>query len=287
MIVRPIRYFEDNFCYLIRHLKDKAFTIVDPGDSKLILNMIKENKWNVERVLLTHKHWDHVGDFEKFYAGLSEFINDLHGKETHVPVFAGSIEKIPKVDTPLHKNSKTEEFDFENWTMKTFHSPCHTTGHVLYFLESKTEEEERDLSESNKTDCQFNKMVLTGDTVFVGGTGKFFEGTPAQMAHNVEILMSLPDTTRVFCGHDYFTNNLKFAVGIDKGNSEIYTPYVDYMKKRESKGIHLIPSSVGQEKATNVFFRYKVPSLKVAIGASDDIDSMRILREFKNQGVSL
>ena len=288
MIVRPIRYYNDNFCYLIRAVQDVAYTLVDPGDNQFILQQIKQNNLPIERILLTHRHMDHIGtNFEGFFSGLTSYLTEKTGTEPNLEVFAGADENMNFVNHPLHKTSESEEFDFGNWTMKTFHSPCHTRGHVLYYIQAKQQAEERDFTSENKLDCQFNKILLTGDTVFISGLGKFFEGTPNEMAKNVDYVSSLSGDTQIFPGHDYLFSNLKFCTAIDKTRLDVYESYIQKMKNREAAGIHLLPSSVDQEKSTNIFFRYKEQVLKDALGVSDDVESLGTLREWKDVGRSL
>ena len=102
--------------------------------------------------------------------------------------------------------------------MTAFHAPCHTKGHVLYYLESLVPAEEKLLSEDNPETCIVNRALFTGDTVFIGGCGKFFQGTATEMAKNFAWIKTLPGDTQIFCGHDYLEGNIKFAKGIEPEN---------------------------------------------------------------------
>ena len=67
MNIRIIPYYKDNFCYLFKAISAHTYTLVDPGDSKGILEHVVNNKWIIDKIFLTHKHWDHIGDFEDFF----------------------------------------------------------------------------------------------------------------------------------------------------------------------------------------------------------------------------
>ena len=116
--------------------------------------------------------------------------------------------------------------------MTSFHAPCHTRGHILFYIEAKEHAEEQfygKKDEENNDYCVYNKILFTGDTTFIGGTGRFFEGNAQEMARNVDYIMDLPNSTQIFCGHDYLKGNISFAQGIEKEHE----PYESLLKKAE------------------------------------------------------
>lgn len=169
--------------------------------------------------------------------------------------------------------------------VRVFSSPCHTKGHVLYYFEAKQEQQEKLFSEENMETVSVNRALFTGDTIFIGGVGKFFEGTAEQMARNIAWVKSLPPTTAIFCGHDYLESNIKFALGIEPENPE-YKIQLDSLRSNAVLGTHMLPSTVARECKANVFFRHDalLPKFSEAV---DSVDCLRLLRKFKDEGKSL
>ena len=130
-----------------------------------------------------------------------------------------------------------------------------------------------------------NRAVFTGDTIFIGGVGKFFEGTAEQMARNIAWVKTLPPTTSIFCGHDYLESNIKFALGIEPENPE-YKLQLDSLRGNAILGTHMLPSTVEKECKANVFFRHD-SLLHKFTDALDSVDCLRLLRKYKDEGKSL
>lgn len=291
MLVRLVRYFEDNYCYIFKSLSDKAFTVVDPGDTDFILNKIKSEDILIDKVVITHKHWDHIGDLKAFYSGLQLHYQEK-GLENHqVQLISSGKESIPVQDINVCEDADTEVLEFENYKMTCFHAPCHTRGHILFYVESKesTGVETTDptgYNEVSKDTVQCDRFVLTGDTVFIGGTGKFFEGNGTEMTKNFDFIASLPKDTQIFCGHDYLKSSVKFALGIEWENPA-YNELLEMVAIREQKSQHLIPFSVGNQLESNIFLRNGEQAIMERIGVTSRQECMSKLRELKDNGVSL
>jgi hydroxyacylglutathione hydrolase len=122
------------------------------------------------------------------------------------------------------------------------------------------------------------KVVFTGDTLFIGGCGKFFEGTPKEMNTALnEILYNLPDETKVYPGHEYTKNNVKFLVTVDKGAEvERLKKFADENQETQGK------FTIGDEKKYNAFMRTGEEEMRKVTGESDPVEVMRRLREMKN-----
>ena len=143
--------------------------------------------------------------------------------------------------------------------------PGHTLGHLAYF----------------SANCLF-----CGDTLFAGGCGRVFEGTPAQMHDSLSRLAALPDQTRVYCGHEYTEANLRFALAVESGNRRLQDR-VDEVAVARAKGLATVPSTLALEKATNPFLRCSVPEVIASARAHGAVseqptDVFHALREWKN-----
>jgi hydroxyacylglutathione hydrolase len=158
-----------------------------------------------------------------------------------------------------------------NLAFRVLDVPGHTLGHIAYVREGGDE-----------------PWLFCGDTLFAGGCGRLFEGTPAQMLDSLAKLAALPDDTRVFCAHEYTLSNLRFASAVEPGNQALRERVVAEEAKRE-RGIPTVPSTIGVEKATNPFLRSSQPDIvatlqregRLAPGASP-LAAFAALREWKN-----
>jgi len=147
--------------------------------------------------------------------------------------------------------------------MKALKSPCHTIGHTLFYLESitKVDNEYKESISSLESLPLFtmNKVIFTGDTIFIGGCGKFFEGTGEDMQKNVDTVKGLPEDTYMFPGHDYTEANLKWAEGIEWENGAYMNLLLKLAERIEKDpkvlGKYFMPTSLKEEKESNIFFR--------------------------------
>ena len=288
MLVRPIRYFADNYCYLLKTKNDTHHTIVDPGDTDFILDQIRSNNWTIDNILLTHRHWDHIGDFPKFLSELKKFHNEDLGLKNHkIDVYGGHIEEMEFDYIPICRTKfSNEKLDFENFTVECQHSPCHTRGHVLFYIEPKEfTDKERDLSGENREICEFNRILLSGDTLFIGGCGRFFEGSASEMAQNMWYMRSLHEDTAVFCGHDYFWGNFGYNWDTEWENLDLLV-LKEEMLAREEEGVEKIPGRIGTEAKTNTFMRFDLAEMMEKMGTDDPVESLRKLRELKDKNLS-
>lgn len=153
--------------------------------------------------------------------------------------------------------------------MKCFTTPCHTKGHICYYV----------------TDANGgSKAVFTGDTLFLGGCGRFFEGDGAQMNEALNVkLAQLPDETKVYCGHEYSIQNLTFGNHVEPNNEVIKAKLTWCQSKRnETPAKPTVPSTIGEEKEINPFMRVSQPSVRQLSGKDNDIDTMTFVRTLKD-----
>ncbi|XP_060555908.1 hydroxyacylglutathione hydrolase, mitochondrial-like [Ruditapes philippinarum] len=251
MRIRLEPALEDNYMYLLIDDETKQCAVVDPVEPEKILKAVKEENVKLTCVLTTHHHWDHAGGNEKLIAQTGK-----------IPVYGGD----DRIGALTDKVSHNTEFKLGNLNIKCLFTPCHTAGHICYYVTG------------NKAD----PAVFTGDTLFSGGCGRFFEGTPPQMySALIEILSSLPGETRVFCGHEYTTANLKFAIHTEPANVDIQNKIKSAQNLRDNN-LPTIPSTIDEEKKINPFMRVQCESVKKHCGCTDPIEVMGYLRKEKD-----
>ncbi|MEN9218020.1 MAG: hydroxyacylglutathione hydrolase C-terminal domain-containing protein, partial [Gloeomargarita sp. DG_2_bins_126] len=123
--------------------------------------------------------------------------------------------------------------------------------------------------------------LFIGDTLFSGGCGRLFEGTPAQMVNSLGQIRVLPDDTRIWCAHEYTQNNLRFALTIEPDNAALKT-YAQQVQELRSKGQATIPSTLGLERAINPFLRWDQAAIQRAMGTTEPVPTFAELRRRKD-----
>ena len=222
--IAPIRAFKDNYIWCLR--SGRSAVVVDPGDAIPVLDYLNAEGLELEAILATHHHADHVGGNAKLLA------------KYNVPVFGPKRENIPGISRKLEQD---DEIDVPGlgMHMRVLDIPGHTAGHIAYFGEG---------------------VVFSGDTLFSCGCGRLFEGTPAQMYASLSKLAALPGETLVFCGHEYTLANLRFARAADPANPAIGERELA-VRAALDRGIPSLPSSLKDELAANPFLRAQEPAL--------------------------
>ena len=234
----------DNFAYLFGYEQNKAIA-VDPADASLILNELKKHNLKLTAILATHRHADHT-------AGIKEL---KHKTDCMVIV---SDEALAGGQT----------LNFSNCRIKTIKTPGHTADSVCFYVEP----------------CENNYgIVFTGDTLFIAGCGRPIECDAETMWNSLQKLAALPDSTLVYPGHDYTEENYEFALTIEPENKTVQTLLAD-IRKMQNQGKPTVPSTIAQEKQTNVFLRANTPAIKTAINMlnASDAETFAELRKRKN-----
>ena len=251
--VLAIPAFADNYLWLIH---DGVHAVaVDPGDAAPILAALDTHKLSLTAILLTHHHADHVG-------GVASLLQ--HAK---VPVFGPRHEAIAGITNALEEGD-TATITEMGLTLSVLDVPGHTSGHIAYVASKQG-------------------WLFCGDTLFAGGCGRLFEGTPAQMAASLAKLAALPDATEVYCAHEYTLSNLRFAHEVEPDNKALNARIRTEQAKRD-QGMPTVPSTIGLEKATNPFLRYDQPAIinrlisTHRIALEEPIATFAALREWKN-----
>jgi hydroxyacylglutathione hydrolase len=251
--VTAIPAFNDNYLWLIHDQEYAA--IVDPGDAAAVEAALARLQLKLAAILLTHHHADHAG-------GVTELL-----RHWPVPVYGPAGERIPGVSHLLHENDQVR-LSSPSLQLSVLDVPGHTAGHIAYVAHEEG-------------------WLFCGDTLFAGGCGRLFEGTAEQMTQSLAKLAALPDATKVYCAHEYTVSNLRFAVAAEPHNQHTATRLADAQALRD-RGVATVPSTIGEEKRTNPFLRYREKAITDLLKASgrlqkdDPIASFAALREWKN-----
>ncbi|BDA67006.1 hydroxyacylglutathione hydrolase [Rivularia sp. IAM M-261] len=256
MQIIRIPVLSDNYIFLLWDSVRKIAAVVDPASSKPVLTKLHELEGaELVAIFNTHHHSDHVG-------GNRELM-------THYPnltVYGGESDsgRIPGQKVFLREGDSVE---FGDRTGAVFFVPGHTRAHIAYYFPPVTPEETGEL--------------FCGDTLFAGGCGRLFEGTPAQMVDSLSKIRTLPDNTRVWCAHEYTLKNLQFALSVDSNNQDLQQRYIKVQASR-NQGEATVPSLLGIEKLTNPFLRWDIPALQTAVKTSEPVQAFARLRGMKD-----
>jgi len=259
--------FSDNYLWLWYQAQHRQAVVVDPGDAAPVFEALAKHKLTLAAILVTHHHADHVG-------GVAEL-----QQATGAEVFGPARESVPTPFTPVMHG---QSLQLLGQTVQVLDVPGHTAGHVAYFLPNFLSNETANASQS--------PVLFCGDTLFSGGCGRIFEGTPAQMLASLDLLAKLPLETNVCCAHEYTLGNLRFALAVEPNNPELqaYTAQCQHLR---AQGTPTLPARLGTELQINPFLRARHPDVRQAVAhhaglsaqeQKDDVAVFAALREWKN-----
>jgi hydroxyacylglutathione hydrolase len=230
----PIPLLADNYGYLLIDPATKRAAIVDCSEAGPVLAEVERRGLALEAVLSTHHHFDHVG-------GNQEIASVVPG--IRVLGSRADVSRVPALTEPLDDG---QEFEVIGVRGRAIFIPAHTSGHLAYYFPDA------------------GPSVFSGDTLFAAGCGRLFEGSPAQMMQSLGKLAALPDSTKVWCGHEYTEKNLAFAHELEPKNADIAAK-LDRVRAARAKGETTMPSTIAEEKRTNPFLRSESPELRASV----------------------
>lgn len=253
MKIIPLPAFKDNYIWVIIDDLSHAVIVIDPGDAHPVLNFLNKNNFILKSILITHKHQDHTG-------GISQLLS-VH---PDISVFSHQKEKVAGTTQFVSDN---DIIKINQHSFKVIEIPGHTLGHVAYYS---------------------HPYLFCGDTLFTGGCGRVFEGTADQMVSSLKKLMLLPDDTKIYCGHEYTLNNLKFALQVEPNNNALRKRFEITQQMRAENKV-TVPSTMALEKFTNPFLRCDSPEIIQTVSSyakkilESDVKVFYEMREWKNK----
>lgn len=256
MQVYRLRALSDNYIFLLHDPQSQTAAVVDPAEAQPVLRQLEQLSAQLVAIFNTHHHYDHVGGNQQLLQSFPE-----------ATVYGGTHDqgRIPGQQVFLEEGDRVH---FANREAEVFFVPGHTSGHIAYYFPPTTPDETGEL--------------FCGDTLFVGGCGRLFEGTPTQMVDSLSKLRKLPDNTRVWCAHEYTLKNYKFALTVTPDSTPVQNRYSEVQQMRQQDKA-TVPSLLGVEKETNLFLQWDRPELQKAMGVEDSVRTFARLRGKKDQ----
>jgi hydroxyacylglutathione hydrolase len=241
MRIVPIACLKDNYAYLVICEATRSAAVVDPSEAGPVLAAVQREDVTLAAIWQTHHHWDHVG-------GNQDLLRAHPGLE--VVGHASDQGRIPGQTTLLEDGAEVAVGEVR---ARIIHNPGHTSGAISYHVAG---------AEAG------HGAVFTGDTLFLAGCGRLFEGSPAQMHTSLTRLAALPDETRVYCGHEYTASNLRFAAAVEPHNEAVQAR-AHTVERMRAAGAPSVPGTMADERATNPFLRVDLPAVAAAARAAE------------------
>jgi hydroxyacylglutathione hydrolase len=245
-----IPVLRDNYVYLVREPAAKMVGVVDPAVAGPVIERLAELGWRLTHILNTHHHNDHTGGNLELKAKTGCTVVGPQADR----------ERIPGIDVAL---ADGERWRFGQEEAEIFDVPGHTRGHIAFWFAG-------------------SDALFCGDTLFLLGCGRLFEGTPKQMWNSLSKLKALPGTARVYCAHEYTQANARFALTVDPGNEALQARAREIDRLR-SEGKPTVPGTMAEERRTNPFLRADDPALARYAKTTDPVAVFAAVRQAKDK----
>ena len=219
--ITPLHAFDDNYIWCIETQESDHFVVVDPGDASVVTSYALKIQKKLSAILVTHHHGNHTGGVAELTAHYSD-----------IPVYGPENSPYQGITHTLKEDCNVNILGVNFNVMEI---PGHTLDHIAYFNHQQ-------------------EILFCGDTLFLAGCGRVFEGTPKQMHHSLSKIMELPPTTRAYPTHEYSLANLEFAMAVDENNAALKLVQKKCKDKRSASQVTL-PTTLAQEAAINPFLR--------------------------------
>lgn len=230
----------DNYAYLLKDQTSGVVALVDAPEAQPILEVLDAQGWQLDMVLITHHHGDHVeglaGLLERFDAKVVGAAADAH--------------RLPKLDQTV---AEGDDIAVGESHARIIDVSGHTIGHIAYYFPQSA-------------------AAFTADSLMALGCGRVFEGTMPQMWTSLSKLAALPPETMIYSGHEYTSSNAKFALTIEPENADLRARVAEISEKR-AKSKPTVPSRLSVELATNPFLRAGQGSIKNSLGMEGATDA--------------
>lgn len=220
LAVRQFPCLDDNYGFLVRDEATGLCATIDTPDAEVILAEAAKVGWTITHILNTHWHPDHAGGNAAIKAATGATV-----------IGPREVEKIAPLDQVVGGG---DEVMLGQTRLAVMDVGGHTLGHIAYY-------------------DQADGLAFVGDALFALGCGRIFEGTPEQMWDSLQGLAALPDSTIVYCAHEYTAANARFALSVD-ADAGVLARAEQVFAQREA-GVATVPTTIGLEKATNPFLR--------------------------------
>ncbi len=239
----------DNYIYLLHDSDSGETAVVDPAVAEPVLAVLNQKGWQLTYILNTHHHSDHVGG------------NLELKRQTGCQIIASEFDKhrIPSVDRGIKEH---DVINLGTHSAQVIATAGHTSGHIVYYF-----------AEDNALFC--------GDTLFVMGCGRLFEGSAAELWQSLQKLKALPPKTRVYCAHEYTQANGRFALTVEPDNIALQEKMIQVNELR-ANGLPTVPSTIGEELATNPFLRDLSSTLQAKFKGIAPVELFAKLRRLKD-----
>jgi len=241
--ITPIPAFHDNYIWLLE--RDNHAVVVDPGDADPVLRVLAQGPYELDAILLTHHHPDHVGGVADLLAA------------HRAPVFGPARSPFSRIDQRLCEGDRV---DLLGQHFSVLEVPGHTLDHIAYW-------------------CAELGALFCGDTLFACGCGRLFEGTAAQMFASLSKIAQLPEHTKVYCAHEYTSANIRFALTVEPANPDLVRRGQTCAEAR-AHGRPTVPSTLALEKATNPFLRCAQTTVQTAVAGRDPAATGQLVAVF-------